>query len=1450
MKISFKHVLVCVFVSIVLVQVYFGIVQIVQGFSSGNMIKSFSLKSLRKEGIVNCFVVGDTLLLVAESSLARDYRFKIYRNASMVLEREGDFSGSITETQVSLSLPMFSVGSYVVVFDAYGCGWPILGVNSFGTKVSAFEITATETKLTVNATYDNVYRGLSLRANLTDCEGYPVVNGNVSFGIRSSERQRPTDGWYPLGSSVTDDSGIATLDLVTCVSDGNYSFKASHAADENFGESSDIVNVEITSEKFGSGSCGFSGSSMFFALSASNGTFNAFASTSNPYSLMPLTVTAQYWIDSPFTEDVRMDYYLDNMNNHRGGHTRLTSRRDGALYVYYTTFYWESPDVYGLHSIYVTISIGSEMMQEYTEIARKQLPLNFQRCPSNLVVQWALSNYEGVLPVTAAFSKPRTYEVCDTGFSVSSSLAPKVAYCGTAYTVDAPLRSYPLKLYVNGTLQLEGSTNGDGVVVFPMHFGTTARHFALNVTVVADGCSLANNNSFKRIINFTRVDVQDVRNKENALFRFNYTVFGCGANSSNIYIGSNNTMKAEAFLFGLPVRNASLSFVVAQGLCSANVSGNAWIPNAHWADYLRVISINRTESNRRLRVDFNTGEKFYVDSQNCSVIPYAATNMTLWYEPIGDVNGDGRINVLDLIKVQTGLGSSVGDPRYNATYDLNLDGSINVLDLLVVSGNMGQNLTGLRTKGFVDLFKIILNKASATDNLGSASEVWAPESAGRYLVQVKTPQRFIATTAQYNTILYVDTILNRLKYVDVLKRPVNFTLDVYANWSAPQTTIIVTAYDSVIKKTVCNLRVLCWTVWYHNPWYEYAFWNGYTNSSGIVTWLWEYSEHKIHNFTVEPVDLNSTYVPSKTSVVLDVRYPTNLTSAEDNPIGVDVGTIHTFRFNLGLPWPPGLGNAFVRFRLNGTYTNGSLCVYDTGNYTVAGGNVSFKWFVPCAGSFSIKAAYNDVSIGLYLPSECYALANASVKPFALLFSVSKVEFSPGEFLTLNATVIDAAKNERYASNLVEVEFWRVGSDGSNLLIGSNMTHNGAALLCHVQYPNNTDAYAYMAKIKTSGDEVPQGIAGNPVQLTVSKCTRLLLNITEGDNYEHTIKGWLKSGSSTVGNKTVEVKVNETKYSFTTDQNGFFSKTLKLQAKDNKLTLYTVMSCFEGDQAKNVTAWTKTLDGQRYAACTTTQFGYKPSANSTTLTVQPQATETSTITKTPEQMQQEAKGIGLEAWGPDSFSLWPPFFKLHARVSSASLGLKAENWVGLFAFGVDSVKGLVYILHEALAGFSAASIDIGMSALISTITTTATLYSVSLIATTISQLSIAGIIATLALYWSAGTSALISAYLIPDVLLSKTVLLGVGFALIGLLFGAFLADTMGQHLTSILKQETVGGDYVMNAVKSLVNTFANKLIGILTLVSATIFSNLIMWPFAVATFVLAVEAIYWGLTRTV
>ncbi len=40
-------------------------------------------------------------------------------------------------------------------------------------------------------------------------------------------------------------------------------------------------------------------------------------------------------------------------------------------------------------------------------------------------------------------------------------------------------------------------------------------------------------------------------------------------------------------------------------------------------------------------------------------------------------------------------------------------------------------------------------------------------------------------------------------------------------------------------------------------------------------------------------------------------------------------------------------------------------------------------------------------------------------------------------------------------------------------------------------------------------DVPQGIVGNPVQLTVGKTMRLLLNVTRDPaSSTHTIQGWL------------------------------------------------------------------------------------------------------------------------------------------------------------------------------------------------------------------------------------------------------------------------------------------------------------------------------------------------------
>jgi len=60
-------------------------------------------------------------------------------------------------------------------------------------------------------------------------------------------------------------------------------------------------------------------------------------------------------------------------------------------------------------------------------------------------------------------------------------------------------------------------------------------------------------------------------------------------------------------------------------------------------------------------------------------------------EPIpGDINGDGIVNLLDLIIVLLALGSSEGDPNWNENADLVKDGTINVLDLGVVLRNFGR----------------------------------------------------------------------------------------------------------------------------------------------------------------------------------------------------------------------------------------------------------------------------------------------------------------------------------------------------------------------------------------------------------------------------------------------------------------------------------------------------------------------------------------------------------------------------------------------------------------------------------------------------------------------------------------------------------------------------------------------------------------------------------------
>lgn len=53
-----------------------------------------------------------------------------------------------------------------------------------------------------------------------------------------------------------------------------------------------------------------------------------------------------------------------------------------------------------------------------------------------------------------------------------------------------------------------------------------------------------------------------------------------------------------------------------------------------------------------------------------------------------DVNGDGTVNILDLVRVASYLGESVSDE--NASVDVNNDGEINILDLVQIAQDFGK----------------------------------------------------------------------------------------------------------------------------------------------------------------------------------------------------------------------------------------------------------------------------------------------------------------------------------------------------------------------------------------------------------------------------------------------------------------------------------------------------------------------------------------------------------------------------------------------------------------------------------------------------------------------------------------------------------------------------------------------------------------------------------------
>jgi len=65
----------------------------------------------------------------------------------------------------------------------------------------------------------------------------------------------------------------------------------------------------------------------------------------------------------------------------------------------------------------------------------------------------------------------------------------------------------------------------------------------------------------------------------------------------------------------------------------------------------------------------------------------ATTTLTVFLE--GDVNGDCKVDIVDLAIVGAAFGSTPSSPNWNPAADVNHDGKVDIVDLVLVASNFG-----------------------------------------------------------------------------------------------------------------------------------------------------------------------------------------------------------------------------------------------------------------------------------------------------------------------------------------------------------------------------------------------------------------------------------------------------------------------------------------------------------------------------------------------------------------------------------------------------------------------------------------------------------------------------------------------------------------------------------------------------------------------------------------
>jgi hypothetical protein len=197
----------------------------------------------------------------------------------------------------------------------------------------------------------------------------------------------------------------------------------------------------------------------------------------------------------------------------------------------------------------------------------------------------------------------------------------------------------------------------------------------------------------------------------------------------------------------------------------------------------------------------------------------------------------------------------------------------------------------------------------------------------------------------------------------------------------------------------------------------------------------------------------------------------------------------------------------------------------------------------------------------------------------------------------------------------------------------------------------------------------------------------IINLTSTSRkFEYWFRDTNTGHDLSLGGKPIDVKVNDTEFTCTTDPGiGIAEFTRDFPAVNNNLTTYIITATFVGDNPAYASATSTAPDGTNCAACTTTQYnGYEPSTNTIVLTVDPHSVLATTATKTPEEMQQDAQDSGwFDVYS--EWSWWYPWYRLHVKIHvnpTIDIGFnpilpggETHGWDGLERFAAVTEEAL-------------------------------------------------------------------------------------------------------------------------------------------------------------------------------